>query len=88
MVHHGDHHVAFTAARQHVAANGQHVVEREASNNNVAHSQKLMEPSPLRPHTTMAIEKVKTAQRAAQPTVTSMVQLQRSDEFSQRQAPD
>jgi hypothetical protein len=36
----------------------------------------------------MAIEKVKTAQRAAQPTVTSMVQLQTCEEFSQRQAPD
>jgi hypothetical protein len=29
-------------------------------------------PSPLRPHTTMAIEKVKVAARAAQPTVISM----------------
>ena len=36
-------------------------------------SQKLRVPSPLRPHTTMAIEKVKTAARAAQPTVISMV---------------
>jgi hypothetical protein len=36
----------------------------------------------------MAIEKVKTAQRAAQPTVTSMVRLQRCVEFSQRRGPD
>jgi hypothetical protein len=36
----------------------------------------------------MAIEKVKTAQRAAQPTVTSMVRLQRCVEFSQGRGPD
>jgi hypothetical protein len=30
-------------------------------------------PSPLRPHTTMAIEKENVAARAAQPTVISMV---------------
>jgi ATP-dependent Clp protease adaptor protein ClpS len=36
-----------------------------------AEAQKLMEPSPLRPHTTMAIEKVKVAARAAQPRVIS-----------------
>lgn len=34
--------------------------------------QKLMEPSPLRPHTTMAMEKEKMAARAAQPAVISM----------------
>ncbi len=38
-----------------------------------AEDQKLMEPSPLRPHTTMAIEKVKVAARAAQPRVISTV---------------
>lgn len=31
-----------------------------------------MLPSPLRPHTTMAMEKVNIAAREAQPTVTSM----------------
>ena len=38
-----------------------------------AQPQKLRVPSPLRPHTTMAIEKVKVAARAAQPTVISIV---------------
>ena len=38
-----------------------------------AQAQKLRVPSPLRPHTTMAIEKVKAAARAAQPTVISIV---------------
>ena len=37
--------------------------------------QKLMEPSPLRPHTTMAIEKLNTAAREAQPRVKSIVDL-------------
>jgi hypothetical protein len=36
----------------------------------------------------MAIEKVKTAHRAAQPTVTSMELLQMCQEFSQRWGPD
>ena len=36
-------------------------------------AQKLRVPSPLRPPTTMAIEKVKAAARAAQPTVISIV---------------
>jgi hypothetical protein len=64
--------------------NGQHVVEREAGNNNVVHDQKLMVPSPLRPHTTMAIEKVNTAQRAAQPAVISMKPRKMWPEFNQR----
>ena len=38
-----------------------------------AQAQKLRVPSPLRPHTTMEIEKVKVAARAAQPTVISIV---------------
>lgn len=38
-----------------------------------AQAQKLRVPSPLRPHTTMAIENVKVAARAAQPTVISIV---------------
>ena len=38
-----------------------------------AQAQKLRVPSPLRPQTTMAIEKVKVAARAAQPTVISIV---------------
>ena len=37
--------------------------------------QKLMEPSPFRPQTTMAIEKLKTAAREAQPRVKSIVDL-------------
>ena len=35
--------------------------------------QKLMEPSPFRPQTTMAIEKLNTAAREAQPRVKSIV---------------
>ena len=35
--------------------------------------QKLMLPSPCRPHTTMAIEKLNRAARDAQPTVINMV---------------
>ena len=69
-------HATAHENQQQGSKDGQHVVEREAGNNNVAHAQKLMEPSPLRPQTTMAIEKVKTAQRAAQPAVISMVLLQ------------
>jgi hypothetical protein len=36
----------------------------------------------------MAIEKVKTAQRAAQPTVTNMLVMQTCQECSQRREPD
>jgi len=81
-------HTSAHKHQQYSREDGQHVVEREASDNNVAHAQKLMEPSPLRPQTTMAIEKVKTAHRAAQPTVTSMELLQMCQEFSQRWGPD
>ena len=35
--------------------------------------QKLIEPSPLRPQTTMAIEKLNMAANEAQPSVNSMV---------------
>ncbi|MEY3750427.1 MAG: hypothetical protein RLZZ186_846, partial [Cyanobacteriota bacterium] len=66
----------------------QHAVEREPTKDNVAHSQKLRVPSPLRPQTTMAIEKVKTAQRAAQPTVISMVLQQMWRHFNQRRGAD
>ena len=48
-----------------------------------AQAQKFRVPSPLRPQTTMAIEKVKTAARAAQPTVISMVRRKRLNEFNQ-----
>ena len=64
-------HTTAYKHEQESGGDGQHVVEREACNN-VSHAQKLIEPSPLRPHTTMAIEKVNVAQRAAQPTVISM----------------
>ena len=37
-------------------------------------AQKSIEPSPLRPQTTMAIENVKTAANAAQANVNNMVQ--------------
>ena len=74
--------------KQQGCEDGQHVVEREAGNNNVAHAQKLMVPSPLRPQTTMAIEKVKTAQRAAQPAVINMMLLQLWQECSQRRGAD
>ncbi len=37
--------------------------------------QKSIEPSPLRPHTTMAMEKVKTAARAAHAKVNNMLVL-------------
>jgi hypothetical protein len=67
---------------------GQHVVERESTQENVTHVQKLIVPSPLRPHTTMAIEKVKTAHRAAQPTVISMVLQQMWRHFNQRRGAD
>ena len=43
----------------------------EVSSTGVVVDQKLMDPSPLRPHTTMAIEKVNVAARAAQPRVIS-----------------
>ena len=41
------------------------------SSKGAASDQKLMDPSPFRPHTTMAIEKVNVAARAAQPRVIS-----------------
>lgn len=81
-------HTTTDKHQQRSSNDGQHVVERETTDNNVAHAQKLMEPSPLRPQTTMAIEKVKTAHRAAQPTVTSMELLQMCQECSQRWGPD
>ena len=43
----------------------------EVSSTGAVVDQKLMDPSPLRPHTTMAIEKVNVAARAAQPRVIS-----------------
>ena len=81
-------HAAAHEHQQQSGRNGQHVVEREAGNNNVVHDQKLMVPSPLRPQTTMAIEKVKTAQRAAQPAVINMMLLQLWKECSQRRGAD
>ena len=47
-----------------------------------------MEPSPLRPHTTMAIEKVKVAARAAQPRVISTAGKFKWPDFTETRRPN